>query len=310
MAQPFPSGEQFQLELGDQRAVVTEVGATLREYSAGGRRLLDGFESGQMCSGGRGQLLLPWPNRLRDGSYQFGDHLLQLPLSDPERGHAIHGLVRWLPWRPLERGPDRLRLGLTLHPQPGYPFTLDLSAAFKLAADGLTLTLGAHNPGAEPAPFGAGAHPYLKPLGDRIDGALLHLPAAGYLELDESLVPTGRRLSVEGTRFDFRRPRVVADTVLDTCFTDFEEPFASLDGIRLWFDPQHSFLQAFSGDTLHRDRRRRGLALEPMTCAPDAFNSGLGLVVLEPGQEWSASWGIGLDGALTEAAVVLTADGP
>jgi len=302
MAPPFPSGEQFRLELGDQRATITEVGATLREYSAGGRQLVDGFEPGEMCSGARGQLLLPWPNRLRDGSYQFGDHLHQLALSDPERGNAIHGLVRWQPWRALEQGPDRLRLGFTLHPQPGYPFTLELSADYGLAADGLRLAVGARNAGAEPAPFGAGAHPYLKPRGSLIDAALLQLPAASYLELDEGLVPTGRRLSVEGTRFDFRRPREVGDTVLDTCFADFEEAFVSFDGIKLWFDPQHSYLQAFSGDTLHRDHRRRGLALEPMTCAPDAFNSGLGLVVLEPGQEWSGSWGIGLD-APAEAPV-------
>jgi len=114
------------------------------------------------------------------------------------------------------------------------------------------------------------------------------------LELDEALIPTGRTLSVEGTRFDFRRPREVGETVLDACFTEFEEPFVALDGTRLWFDSQHAFLQVFSGDTLHRDRRRRGLALEPMTCAPDAFNSGLGLVLLEPGQEWSGGWGIDL----------------
>jgi aldose 1-epimerase len=294
MDRPRPSGEQFVLELGDERAVVTEVGATLREYSAAGRQLLDGFDSAEMCSGGRGQLLLPWPNRVRDGSYQFGDHVLQVALSDVEHGHAIHGLVRWQAWRLLEQTPERVSLGFKLFPQPGYPFSLELSAGFRLAAEGLSVTVAARNVGAETAPFGAGAHPYLKPRGNLIDSSVLHVPASSYLEVDEALIPTGRRLSVEGTRFDFRRPREVGETLLDMCFTDFEEPFVALDGTRLWFDAQHPFLQVFSGDTLHRDRRRRGLAVEPMTCAPDAFNSGLGLVLLEPGQEWSGGWGIDL----------------
>src|SRR5438270_8003611 len=145
MDRPHPSGEQFALELGDQRAVVTEVGATLREYSAAGRQLLDGFDSAEMCSGGRGQLLLPWPNRVRDGSYQFGDHVLQLALSDAERGHAIHGLVRWQAWRLLEQTPERVSLGFKLFPQPGYPFLVELSAGFRLAAEGLSVTISARN---------------------------------------------------------------------------------------------------------------------------------------------------------------------
>jgi len=292
MGQPFPSGEQHSLELGDQRALVTEVGATLREYAAGGRELLDGFAAAEMCSGARGQLLLPWPNRVRDGSYQFAEHVLQLPLTDTEHGHAIHGLVRWQPWRLLDRAPERARLGFTLHPQPGYPFTLELEVEYRLGDEGLSATTSARNLGGERAPLGAGSHPYLRPRAGSVDGALLHIPASSYLELDERLIPTGRRLSVEGTRFDYRRPRSVGDTVLDTCYTDFAEFFVELDGVRLWFDTKHPYLQAFTGDTLHRDRRRQGLALEPMTCPADAFNSRLGLVELAPGAGWSGTWGI------------------
>src|SRR3979411_1230033 len=98
----YPSGEQYEILFGDQRAVVTEVGATLREYLSGGRAILEGFASSEICSGGRGQVLMPWPNRLRDGAYAFGGSRLQLPLSEPERRNAIHGLVRWANWRPLE----------------------------------------------------------------------------------------------------------------------------------------------------------------------------------------------------------------
>ena len=66
-----PSGEQIELELGDQRVVVVEVGGGLREYAAGGRAVLDGYDEDELCSSGRGQLLIPWPNRIADGRYEF-----------------------------------------------------------------------------------------------------------------------------------------------------------------------------------------------------------------------------------------------
>ena len=67
-----PSGAQVELALGRQRAVVTTVGAGLRTYSAGGREVLDGYGRDELCPSGRGQLLVPWPNRIEDGSYEFG----------------------------------------------------------------------------------------------------------------------------------------------------------------------------------------------------------------------------------------------
>ena len=290
---PSPSGEQHEIAFGDQVAVVTEVGATLRRYSAGGREVLDGFQAGEMCSGGRGQLLIPWPNRIRDGAYSFGGRRLQLPLSEPDRHNASHGLVRWVPWHPIDRSPERVRMGLSLFPQPGYPFRLDLAVEYSLGEGGLAVTTTATNRGAEAAPFGMGSHPYLRPRSGLVDAGLLRIPARTYLEVDQRLLPTGRRLPVEGTDLDFRTARPLGGLPLDTCFADLEEPAVDFDGLRLWWDRAHPYLQAFTGDSLAADRRRRGLALEPMSCPADAFNSGEGLVVLEPGASWTGAWGIG-----------------
>ena len=66
-----PSGEQLELSFGERRAVVVEVGAGLRTYAIGGREVLDGYAADEMCASGRGQVLLPWPNRIEDGSYEF-----------------------------------------------------------------------------------------------------------------------------------------------------------------------------------------------------------------------------------------------
>ena len=286
-----PSGEQHEIAAGDRRAVVTEVGATLRAYEAGGRPLIDGFGVGEMCSGGRGQLLLPWPNRIRDGVYEFGGRRLQLALSEAERRNAIHGLTRWAAWRLLERAEHRVKLGHTIHPQPGYPFALELTAEYALGESGLRVEVAAANRGDRPAPFGCGSHPYLKPQGKLGDG-LLRVPARSYLEVDERLIPTGRRLAVAGTPYDFRDLRPLGGAVLDTCYADFDEPAIDFDGRRLEWDGSFAYAQLFTGDTLAPEHRRQGLAVEPMSCPADSFNSGEALVSLEPGQAWRGSWSI------------------
>ena len=81
----LPSGRQVELAAGDQRAVIVEVGGGLRTYSAGGADLLDGYPADAMCSSARGQLLIPWPNRIEDGSYEFDGRHESAPA---ERGRA------------------------------------------------------------------------------------------------------------------------------------------------------------------------------------------------------------------------------
>jgi aldose 1-epimerase len=296
-----PSGRQFEITHGVQRAVVTEVGATLRSYSVGDRELLDGFEVDEMCSAGRGQLLLPWPNRIRDGRYSFGGKELQLPLTEPERGNAIHGLVRWSVWAPVEYLADRVAMHHVLYPQPGYPFMLSLTVQYALSAAGLTVTTRAVNVGLDPCPFGAGAHPYITVGTDLVDSATLRLRARTRLESDDRAIPSGRA-DVAGTEYDFAEPRPIGELALDGAFTDvtpdddgrLRAVLAAPDGFSaaVWMDPAFSYVMVFTGDALGPPRARRSLALEPMTCAPNAFQSGEGLQILEPGDRFTADWGI------------------
>ena len=181
-----PTGSQFLLEGQGQRAVVTEVGATLRSWRVGEREQLDTFPVDELDDDYRGKVLVPWPNRIRDARYVFRGTEYRTAISEPERGGALHGLVLWASWRPLRHSRDEVALGYMLHPQPGYPFTLELEVAYRLVAGGLEVTLSATNRGAEPAPFGAGFHPYLK-LGD----ARLRVPARSRIPVDERLLPTG-----------------------------------------------------------------------------------------------------------------------
>jgi aldose 1-epimerase len=297
------SGNQHGIRYRDQRATVVQVGATLREYEVAGFPVLDGFGAHEMAAAARGQVLMPWPNRLADGRYELDGETHQLPLSEPAQGNAIHGLVRWSTWDLQAVAASSVRLGHLLWPQPGYPFTLALELTYEVGAEGLIVTIGAQNVGPRPAPFGAGQHPYIRTELGVIDGSLLHLAAHSRLEADERLIPTGRRLSVPGTVYDFREPRPIGGLELDAAFTELERDadgraratLQCADGSRrvtVWMDENFDYLMVFSGDTLAPAERRRSLAIEPMTCAPNAFNNRLGLRMLAPGERLSASWGI------------------
>ena len=161
-----PSGEQYAIGYGHQQVIVTEVGASLRSYTVGDDAIIDGYEESEMCSGGRGQVLAPWPNRLGDGRYVFDEVQAQAALDEPERHNAIHGLVRWMQWRLESRAQNIVTLGCTLHPQPGYPWELALTVEYRLNRDGLTVRTTATNAGSQAAPFGIGFHPYLS-VGNR-----------------------------------------------------------------------------------------------------------------------------------------------
>jgi aldose 1-epimerase len=299
-----PSGAQFEIAHGEQRATIVEVGAGVREYAVAGRPVLDPYPLEAICDGAHGAPLIPWPNRLADGRYRFDGLDHRLALSEPERHNAIHGLMRWRPWTALEREPSRVLMAARLFALPGYPFTLDLRIDYELSDAGLTVVTTATNLGGSACPYGAGQHPYISPGQGLIDDCILEVPAATRILTDGERQLPGGREPVEGGDYDFRGPRRLADQRLDDPFTDLErdgEGNATVtvrlrDGTRveLWMDQRYRFVELFSGDTLAPDRRRRGLAVEPMTCAPNAFQSGDGLVRLEPGESFKSRWGVRL----------------
>jgi aldose 1-epimerase len=296
-----PSGEQIEIAFGEQQAVIVGVGGGLRSYSASGRVVLDGYGVDELSTCGRGQVLLPWPNRLQDGSYEFDGRSHQLALTEPSTHSAIHGLVRWSAWNVADRDPHRVVLEHVLHAQPGYPFTLTLSLEYMLSERGLEVQTTATNVGSGPCPYGSGFHPYLTVGTATVDPLVLRIPARTVLESDERGLPTGTR-NVEGTEYDFRRARPIGSTVLDNAFADLEhdgdgrarvelrDP-ESGSGVTLWVDRGYRYLMVFTGDPLP-DVNRRSLAVEPMTCPPNAFRSGEALIRLEPGESTTSAWGI------------------
>lgn len=298
------SGQEHTLAWRDQRAVVGEVGATLRSYSVGAEEIIDGEGPTGIVSGGRGQVLAPWPNRLEDGSFIFDGDTARAALDEPERANAIHGLVRWLTWTAADSAAESVRLSCPLAPQPAYPFVLDLSVTYALGPSGLTVTTEAVNSGDRALPFGIGFHPYVRAAGGSVDEMVLTLPASRRLLLDERGLPSGEE-SVEGTDYDFRGGRAIGSAMLDDCFCGLDRgddgrmevsiggPHGD-HGVVLWAGLAFRWVMCYTGDTLgETSRRRQAVAIEPMTCPPNALRTGVGVVRVEPGDSFVARWGIG-----------------
>jgi aldose 1-epimerase len=294
-----PSGRQVELRAGEARATIVEVGGGIRTYDVGARRVVDGYARDEMAGGGRGQPLMPWPNRLRGGRYPWDGADLQVAVNEVDKGNASHGLVRWANWSAHDVSDPGVTMLLRLHASSGYPFVLDLAMRYELSSSGLTVTTTATNVGANPAPFGAGFHPYVTAGAGLVDECELVVPAATSLVSDEQLIPTGAE-SVDGSPYDFREPRRIGATVIDTCFTDLARAdgrttvtLTGPDGeVDVWMDESFTHVMVFTGDTLPPDRRRRSVAIEPMTCAPNAFATGEGVLRLEPGDTFTGTWGI------------------
>ncbi|MGW2157229.1 aldose 1-epimerase family protein [Nonomuraea sp. NPDC001699] len=270
-----------QLEGGGYTAQISPRGAAVRTLRHGGRDLVTTWPEQGPVPYFAGTVLAPWPNRVGGARYTFQGRPYQLEVTEADRGHALHGLVAVVDWKVAEAEADRARLTYELAGAPGYPFTLALSVEHRLGQGGLTTTVTARNAGEADAPYGCGPHPWL--LGEELE-----LPAARYLETDDRLLPAGLA-DVAGTPYDFGKPRPVGDTVIDHAFTGLDRGEVRVGGVRLAWDPAVlPWVQVCTSRQLGYE----GVAVEPMTCPPDAFNSGTDLVVLRPGDEHVASWTI------------------
>ena len=295
-----PTGEQYEISSGNHRAVITEVGATLRSFSVDGRDVVRGFGVQDKVSGGRGQNLIPWPNRIRDGRYTFDGTTQQLPLTEPARHNASHGLARYVPWVLVDHKADSVTNRIRIHPQPGWPGTLKSTITHQLSQDGLTVTVEATNAGTTDLPFGYGAHPYLTVGESTVDEVALTVPATSYLEVDDDRLLPLKLSPVEGTAYDLREGRVLGSMSLDTAMTDLARDSDGRWRVRLvlgdrfaelWGDETMRWTQVFTGGP----KRDLSVAAEPMTCGPDAFNAGPthdDMRVLAPGETFVGQWGI------------------
>lgn len=306
------SGTQFLLTTGDYEAHIASVGATLRRLTCAGRDLVVPFDADTVRPAFRGVTLAPWPNRIVDGRYAFAGIERQVALTEPDRGHALHGLAVWLDFTATSLEPDRVDLAATVEPQQGYPWRIRVETSFVLTGDGLHQSVRATNESEEVAPFGTGPHPYLVAGGAPLDDWSLSLPASRVLEVTpDRLTPLGLcPVEVDADRFDFRTPRRLGTAQIDHAYTDLTRDLDGMTtvrltgpsgtGVEMTWGAECPWVQVHTADLpggAAQPGHRAGLAVEPMTCAPDAFNAGrydfdTGLLAVEPGHTVTASWRI------------------
>jgi len=297
------SGTQVRLALGAQRATLATVGASLREYTVGGSDVVVPFAEDEVAPAYHGMVLAPWPNRLADGRYTFEGRELQLPLTEPSRGTALHGLSCWDDWSIVEVTPDTAMLVLDIPASPGYPFSLRVTVTYAISDAGLTVTTTALNTGTSSLPYGVGYHPWISPGTGSLDDCTLQLGAAGLVTVDDRLLPTGT--VPVGGNMDYREPRTLAGSDLDDAFVSPIRDAAGLSWARLargdgstvviWMDGAAKAWQVCTGNHISpAAAQRSGVAIEPMSCIADAFRTGDDLVTLAPGESHTLAWGMAL----------------
>ncbi|MDI2032239.1 aldose 1-epimerase family protein [Saccharopolyspora sp. TS4A08] len=299
-APPTANGRLHEIGAGRHRVLVGGVAATVLSWTVDGREMLLTHDPEDVGEGYQGKTILPWANRIDHGAYTFEGEELQVAINEPERDAALHGLMSFVEWSPVSHRADSVVLEHVLPPDYGYPFRLAFRIEFRVDDRGFSSTLSATNVGRGPAPFGTANHTYLAAApGTRIDDIELEIPADTYYVVNDRLIPTGTA-PVEGTEYDFRSARPIGRTTMDTAFTGLHHEggeavvrFRRPDvDVELWVDESHHYLQVYTDDDPSTDRPgRQGLTVEPMTLAPNAFVTGDGLIVLQPGRTRTGTWG-------------------
>ena len=301
MAHPL-NGREIHLHHGAYAASIVALGASVRSLEHDGRPLVVPFAADRMRPVFRGALLAPWPNRVVDGRYTFDGEDQQLALSEPDRGHALHGLLGWADWQVGAVSDDAVTLTAELAPSSGYPHRIVVECVYVLADDGLTTTTTAWSLSGR-APYGVSAHPYLTAGGASLDATVLTLPADRFVATSgDRLLPDGERDVADAPWPDFREPTAIGAAQVDHAFTGLRREAAGRARVRLagpdgfavemTWGPELAWVQVHTADRPEPELDRAGLAVEPMTCPPDAFSTGEDLVVLEADERHTASWRI------------------
>ena len=301
---------EITLSAGDLRLKVSPFGASLRgmwrELPDGTtQEIITGYTGAKGKVGGQGDVLIPFPGRVRDGKYTFEGKTYQMPTNDKDGPNAIHGFLRAARWVCLVKNEFSATFITTLNAEahPGYPFSINATLTYAVRETGMDCVFTLENIGKTNAPTAAGFHPYFTVGSEQIDLDTLEIPMQSTLEMVD-LLPTGTILPVDDTPFDFRQPRLIGDTAFNTCYLN---PIRDSDGylrlrlgttdggrgITVKMDKAFNYVVLYSGDPLPPSHRRRSLAIEPMTCAADGFNHAeWGVKSLAPGESFTGAWGV------------------
>ncbi len=299
-----PTGEQYALHHdgahGPVEAVITTVAAGLRHLTVDGHDLVQGYPESSTPPYGCGIVLVPWPNRVRDGRWMLDGEVQQLDLTEVDKTNAIHGLLRNTSYQLVERSADAVTLGAAVVPQHGWPFHLWTTVEYRLTGNGITVTHAVTNLGDRTAPYAVGTHPFIRVGAHPVDELTITARTVEHVMVDDRLNPVG--LEPAAGAWNLAEGRLVGDLALDDAFRVEPDPdgvvrtvLTAADGTEteVWQAGDWQWLQLFITRAFPTpDGPVTAIAVEPMTAPADALTSGAGLRWIEPGASWSGSWGI------------------
>jgi aldose 1-epimerase len=282
-------------------ACIDRVGASLNSAEVAGEAIVPGWKSDTSRPFCAGVTLAPWPNRIRDGKWQWQEKELQLEITEPGRQTALHGLVSDTQWEVVEQHESTVTLSTRVDPAPGYPFSLEVTVTYRLHDGGVDCTIDIRNVGDALAPVAIGFHPFLC-LGDRpVRSLTLSSPVEKVVAVDERLLPIGLE-DVSQSTHNPAEGTPLHDAQFDTGFQlnhsgEHVTRLIADDGawVELWQSENLGWIQFFLTDEFPGHHGfHSALAVEPMSAPADAFNSGIDVWELEPSEAAQASWGIRL----------------
>ncbi|MEY4366838.1 MAG: hypothetical protein RLZ28_253 [Actinomycetota bacterium] len=302
------TGQQYELHhtsavLGDLKATVAQVGASIRQFSVGTIDLVQGYAVDQPAPFCAGVVMSPWPNRIDGGRWNYRGKTLQFDINVVNQQNANHGLLLDYRYELVSRTPSSVTLGATIFPREAYPFLVETTVTYALGETGLTVTHSAINRSTADAPYAVGGHPYFK--FSEVDAAELIVSnqAKTRTTVDERQIPNGEE-ATEGTIFDLRAGVRLPAVFIDQDFTDLEfdeaghaHTFLLTEqgrGLDVWQDETFKHVVIFTPAYFPTESggKTYAAAIEPSTAAPNAFNTGKNLAWLKTDDLFKASWGV------------------
>ena len=246
----------------------------------------DDFLENVTSAGFKGCKLSPFVCRVKNAEYSFGENHYKLE-KFVQNSDALHGELYDRPFEIISQHSDESGASVTMKyhynkEDPGYPFTYDCIVTYKLESDHkLRVTTESLNLDEGLIPMQDGWHPYFS-LGDKLNDLHLEFQSMEIVEF-ENLIPTGKKQEYDA----FNSLTKIGDTAFDNCFTlnlETCQPMCVLrnttENIQIEIYPTESYpyLQIYTPD------HRKSIAIENLSGVPDAFNNGMGVQTLEPGQ--------------------------
>jgi len=264
------------------------VNAFILQTANGLLNVIDGFTSvedaiANATNGFKSSFLSPFTCRMNKGEYAFagGNYKIEKFYLPP---HAIHGLLFDAVYDIIETNSSNVEASVTLQhtylaTDKGYPFTFTVQHVWVLRANNeLSVTTTVHHTNTTAIPYAQGWHPYFT-LGGTVDNYTLQFDSNAMLEFDNTLIPTGNDIA----RTEFAAGASLNGVFVDNCFklnTETQQPkcVLSYNGVSVTIVPDSSypFLQVYTPN------HRQSIAIENLSGAPDCFNNGIGLCLIEP----------------------------